>query len=288
MTTESDFKSVSNFSQEFVSGNVKAMASATGAKSADLWKIAPDKIRVLPGVNIRLQGPARDAHVRWLADQIKLHGFYQDKPLTGYVAIEGGEQVVYLLDGGCRYDAANLAIAEGAPLTTLPVVFRDRSSSMADLTIALFNSNEGKPFTVLEKALGAKRLKTYGQTDGEIAANLGITAAYVGQLLTLAGAPKKIRDMLQAGEVSATNAIKMIGKHGAGAADALDKAVKKAKDKGKGKASAGDDEASALVSLHKRHGPALFDIIGRYLDTSPDIPEPFSEELDALFAKVEK
>jgi ParB family chromosome partitioning protein len=150
----------------------------------------------------------------------------------------------------------------------------------------MLNSNEGMAFTVLEKALGAKRLKTYGKTDAEIASLMSITTAYVGQLLTLAGAPKKIRDMLQAGEVSATNAIKMMKTHGEGAADVLGKAVKTAKDKGKGKASAKDDEASALLARHKKYGPALFEIIGRYLDTKPNIPEPFSEELDVLFSKV--
>jgi hypothetical protein len=87
--------------------------------------------------------------------------------------------------------------------------------------------------------------------------------------------------------VSATNAIKMMKEHGEGAAEVLGKAVKTAKDKGKGKASAKDDEASALLARHKKHGPALFEIIGRYLDTRPNIPEPFSEELDVLFAKVE-
>lgn len=287
MTTETEFKTIANFSKEFTAGNTKAAMSAAGAKSSDLWKVPMGSFRKQEGNNIRVPGPARVAHVRWLADQIKKHGFYPSKPVTGFVILEDGDQVIVLQDGECRYDAALLAASEGAPLETLPTVILDRSNSAADLVVNMLNSNEGKPFTVLEKALGAKRLKTYGKTDTEIADLMSITAAYVGQLLTLAGAPKKIRDMLQAEEVSATNALKMMKAHGEGAADALGKAVKTAKSKGKGKASEKDDEASALVSRHKRHGPALFDIIGRYLDTSPNIPEPFSEELDALFAKVE-
>lgn len=286
MTTDAQFKTIANFSKEFTAGNTKAAMKAADAGSSDLWKVPVASIRPQEGNNLRIPGPGRDAHVRWLADQIKKHGFYPSKPLTGFVAVEGGEQVIILQDGGCRFDAAKLAISEGAPIDKLPMVIQDRSSSSVDQVVDMLNSNEGKAFTVLEKALGAKRLKTYGKTDIEIADLMGITNAYVGQLLTLAGAPKKIRDMLQAEEISATNAIKMMKAHGEGAADVLGKAVKTAKAKGKEKASAKDDEASALVSRQKKNGPALFGIIGRYLDTAPNIPEPFSEELDALYAKV--
>jgi ParB family chromosome partitioning protein len=288
MTTETEFKTIANFDAELTAGNTKTAMSQAGARSADLWKVPPENVRVMPGANLRLPGTGRDAHVRWLADQMKLYGFLPNKPLTGYVAIEGGVQVIYLQDGGCRYDAVRLAVSEGAPITTIPMVILDRSSNACDLTIAMFNANkEGKSFNALEKAIGAKRLKSFGQSDTEIAAVIGCTTAYVGQLLTLAGAPKKVRDMVQAGEVSSTNAIKMMGKHKEGASEALDKAVKAAKAKGKGKASAKDDDDSALLARQKRHGPALFALVGRYLDTKPNIPDEFGEELDALFAKVE-
>lgn len=285
--SEAQFKLIANFSRELTAGTAKTAMANARARSSDLWKVPVANIRPQEGNNIRLPGPQRDAHVRWLADQIKQHGFYNTKPLTGFVAVEGGEQVIILQDGGCRFDGAKLAISEGAPIDTLPVVLLDRSSTAVDLVVNMLNSNEGKPFTVLEKALGAKRLKTYGKTDAEISSLMSITTAYVGQLLTLAGAPRKIREMLQNDEVSATNAIKMMKEHGEGAAEVLGKAVKAAKEKGKGKASAKDDEASALLARHKKHGPALFDIIGRYLDTCPKIAEPFAEELDTLFAKVE-
>lgn len=92
--------------------------------------------------------------------------------------------------------------------------------------------------------------------------------------------------MVQSGEFAATLALESIKKHGEGAADVLGKAAGRAKEQGKGKASATHLIASDPAKLHKKYGPALFDIIGRYLDTKPDIPDPFGQELDALFAKA--
>jgi ParB family transcriptional regulator, chromosome partitioning protein len=280
------FKTIDTFNTEFTAGNIKTAMSQAGASSSDLWKVPVTQIRTLDGHNLRIPGPGREAHVAYLTASILANGFYSDKPLSGYVAQEDGNPVIYLLDGGCRYSAVLEAIKQGAPIETVPVVIKDRSSSMEDLTIALLTSNEGKQFTALEKALGAKRLKGFGKSDVEIAAVLNCTAGYVGQLLTLAGAPLKIRQMVQSGEVAATLALDAMKKHGEGAADVLGKATGRAKEQGKGKASAKHLAAPDASKLHRKHGPALFDIVGRYLDTKPNIPDPFGQELDALFAKT--
>lgn len=288
--TDAVVKAIANFSTELTAGNTKATMSAIGAKSSDLWKVKPGDINVLPDYNARLPGPNRTAHVRWLADQIKTYGFYADKPLAGFVAQEGGKQVIYLQDGHCRLEAAIIAISEGAPLETLPMVMKDRSSSMVDLTVALLNSNEGKAFTVLEKALIAKRFKNFGLEDKQVAEKMGCTSAYVGQLLTLAGAPRKIRDLLQAGDISATNAIETIRKHGDKAGEALETAVVAAKSAGKSKATAKDDKASRRVAREKKLAAALFKAVRELLDNKAVvkvIPDALYKELDTLVFKAE-
>jgi ParB family transcriptional regulator, chromosome partitioning protein len=281
----SDFKTILDFDKEFTPGNVKAAMALADAKSSDLWKVPLDALRTAPGQNMRLQGPDRDAHVEWLAGQIITHGFYSDKPLAGYVGLEDGKPVIYIQDGGCRYDATLLAVERGAPITSLPTVIK-KASTMEDLTVALLASNEGKPFSSLEKALGAKRLSSYGKSDAEISIILRCTPGYVGQLLLLAGAPSKIRTLVQEGTVSATMAVEAMVKHKDKAVEVLEGAVTTAKASGKAKASAKHSEGSLLLSRQKKHGPDLFGIIGSYLDTKPSIPDPFGQELDALFAKV--
>lgn len=280
-----DFKLISDFQAELIAGNVKAAMANAGARSSDLWKVPLAALRDLEGYNLRIPGPERDAHVANIKASILANGYYADKPLSGYVGIENGEPVIYVLDGGCRKSAVLEAAAGGAPIETVPVVIKDRSSSMEDLTTAMLESNESKAFNALEKALGAKRLKGFGQSDIRIAATLRCSPGYVGQLLTLAGAPLKIRAMVQSGEVSATLALEAMLKHKEGATAVLDGAVSKAKAAGKGKASAKHTEGSLAGSRHRKHGPALFEIVGRFLDTKPNIPEPFSTELDELFAK---
>lgn len=288
MTTDKEFKATTDYSGELTAGNLKKTMTDLGAKSNDLWKVRPSDIQILPGYNPRIRNDKYNQKIRWLADQMKEHGYYPDKPLAGYVAVEAGKQVIYLQDGHGRLEAALLAIKEGAPIETLPMVMKDRSMSQVDLTIALVTSNEGEPFGAMEKAALVKRFRAFDKTDTEIAAIMRCTPAYVGQLATLAGAPRKIRDMVADGEVSATNAIEMMRKHADGATDVLEAAVATAKAKGKGKASAKDDKASALVARQKQAGPELYRLIDLLMsDKANKFTGPASDELDSLMFKIE-
>lgn len=54
--------------------------------------------------------------------------------MAGFVAKEDGNDVIFVTDGHCRYDAVELAIAEGAELSRIPVVVAHQGTSMEDLT----------------------------------------------------------------------------------------------------------------------------------------------------------
>jgi len=228
------------FDLELVRGNVKKAMADAGAKSGDFWSVPPSMLRVIDGFNGRIRTPAYLEHLARIKDSIRENGYYQDKPLAGFVAKEDGEDVIYVTEGHTRFEAVRELIEEGHEIERVPVVVKPNGTTMEDLTFALVTSNEGRPFTTFETALMVKRLVGMGVDEATIAKRLGFKAgkAYVDDLLSLAGAPKAIRDMVIAEKISATLAIQELKRHGAKAVDRLKAAVAKAEASGKKKASA--------------------------------------------------
>lgn len=229
-----------DFNVELERGNLKgAMAEAGATNPHALWNVPYSQLRVIDGFNARVRTPEYEAHLEALTQSIIENGYYQDKPLAGYVAKdENGDNVIFLTEGHTRYEAVGRAIERGTPIETLPVVVKPRGTSMVDLTVALATSNEGRPFTPYEKAVVVKRLVGYGLDVPTIGRRLAMTTKYVNDLLTLVEAPKDVQELVAAGKVSPTLAIQELGKHGAKAAERLKAAVAKAEGSGKGKATA--------------------------------------------------
>lgn len=86
---------VTQFDTTLVAGNVKAAMRNVQASSRDLWEVNVSDIRILDDFNVRIHDSAWETHIRALANSMKVEGFYQDKPLAGYVAKEGDAQVIY-------------------------------------------------------------------------------------------------------------------------------------------------------------------------------------------------
>lgn len=224
---------------ELVRGNVKAVMKTVGATSADLWNVKPTDIKFLDGFNLRQHNDDYEAHIKWLTESILANGYYQDKPIAGYVADDpSAGNVIFCTDGHSRVTAVLRAIKLGAPIETIPMVIKPKGTTMEDLTIALITSNEGKPFAPYEKGLAIKRLIEMGISEADIAKKLGLTVPYVGDLLNLVGAPKVVRDMVINNQVSATAAVTTLKKHGAKAAEKLATGLANAKAAGKTKVTA--------------------------------------------------
>jgi len=230
-----------DFAPELVRGNLKAaMASAGATNPHSLWTVHPSHLRVIEGFNGRIRTPSYLEHLADVKNSIRENGYYQDKPLAGYVAKEDGDDVIYVTEGHTRFEAVRELIDEGHEIEKVPVVIKPNGTSMEDLTIALVTSNNGRPFTTYETALMVKRLIGMGLDEATIAKRLNFKSGkkYVDDLLTLAGAPKAIRDMVIADKIAATLAIQELTKHGAKATERLKAAVEKATAGGKKKASA--------------------------------------------------
>ena len=268
------------FTPELVSGSVKTAMRDASAKSADLWKVAPGKLRVIEGFNGRIRTPAYEEHLQRIKQSIIENGYYPDKPLAGYIAKEGDENVIYVTEGHTRFEAVREAVAEGHEIESIPVVVKPAGTSVEDLTVALVTSNEGRPFTTYEKSLMIKRLIGMGMDEDTIAKRLMMTKKQVENLLVLAGAPKQIRDWVIAEKISATFAIDELQKHGAKAVERLKKAIETAAGKGKKKASAKHvDDKPAKAKKDKAKAETQADDIG---DDAPDNSK--SIDAEAVFA----
>lgn len=220
---------------ELSAGNVKA--AMRGASSRDLWQVPIADLHVIDGFNVRADGAEHAEHLAGLVDSILANGFYQSKPLSGYVAQERGKEVIYVTDGHCRLEAAAEAIRRGAEIKTLPVVVVPRGTSLEDLTVGLVTNNSGKPLSQYEVGVVCKRLVGYGWDEATIAKRLCMNVQRVCDLLSLVGASAAVRRLVTDGVVSASQAIDTLKRHGEGAAQKLQAGADRARAKGKKKAT---------------------------------------------------
>ena len=273
---------------QLVQGNTKAAMKAAGASSRDLWQVEFGQLRIIPGFNTRIKNAAYFAHVRNIADSIKAEGYYQDKPMAGFVAKENGQDVIFVTDGHCRYDAVELAISEGAEIVRIPVVVAHQGTSMEDLTVALVRANSGKPLEPYEIGMVCKRLTRYNWEIETIAQRLGFSEKYVEGLLLLMGSQIEIRNMVQNDEVAASTAIEAIRKYGEKAYSKLKQALDAAKASGGEKATKKYLPEQIFKKRVAKAAPSMFNAISEiqadpgYDHISPEL----REKLEALLKEL--
>jgi ParB/RepB/Spo0J family partition protein len=207
-----------DFNLVFDQGGMKAAMTQSGAKSRDLLMVPIDQLKIVAGLNVRIQDAAYEAHVEEIKESIIKNGFYQHFPISGYAGKEGDQTFIYITGGFTRYEAAKRAIAAGEGIETLPVVLKPPGTSMLDLTIALAQDNTGAPLKPYERAIVIKRLVGYGMDEPVIATRMGISEQYVKDLLYMLSLPMPIQHMVIEGSTTAGTAIQTARKNGAQAA----------------------------------------------------------------------
>jgi len=207
------------------------IASISDGRS-DLHKLNPKLIKIKDNWNSRdFDDPTNKSHIEELALSIAEIGVRQ--PLT--VSWENGE--AWLSDGECRLRAVMLAISRGAEIKTVPVILEDRYSNDADKLFSQIIRNSGKPFSQMEQAKVFKRLVDMGWQQGDIAKKAGVSPARISQILDLLTMPEPIKQMVVAGQVSASMAVATLKEHnGAKATQVLQDAVAVAQSEGKERA----------------------------------------------------
>jgi len=228
-------------------GKTADAVKSSGAATGKVYSVPVAAVKVIPGFNVRVNTPDYVAHRDMIAESIRNNGYDETKPLSGYVAKEGDENVIYVTDGHTRLDAVNAlnadedVVSTGKTIDKVPVVVRATAPSLAELTVALHTNNTGRPLTPFELGVVVKRLlKEDGADKASIAKSLSITPRYVDDVLLLVNSPKVVRTAVLEGKVSSTMAIQTLRKDPEKAADKIEAAVAKATAAGKSKATAKD------------------------------------------------
>lgn len=282
------WQSITKFDATIVPASHKKLLRSMAHGKGNQICVFPEDIRIIPGFNPRLPTAEFEAHIREVADSIKEHGFYEDKPIAGFAGMDGTKPVFYLTDGEVRYRAALIARSEGAPLEVLPAVLKREGTSLEDLTVALVRSNGGKRFTPLELSIVCARLSKFNWDTPKIAKALSISGEYVSQLLLLASAPKPVRDMVQAGDTSAGVAITALKNHGADAQKVIEQAAHTAKAQGKTSVSKRHLPEEIHKKAVRKAAPVLLDAlttIQAHKDFSA-MPDDLRKLIDEVLEKV--
>lgn len=228
-------------------GNTAAAMKAAGATNGKLFLVPVDKIKPIPGFNVRVDGAGYQARIATLASMIAANGFNDAKPLAGYVAKEGEENVIYVTDGYTRLAAVQKLLADKESdftIDKLPVIVSTNAPSLTDLTVNLHTANSGSPLSPFELGVVVKRLlREEGADKAAIAGRLGVTPRYLDDVLLLVNSPKEVRTAVLNEQVSSTMAIQELRKAGDEPKKAVERitaAVEKATASGKTKATAKD------------------------------------------------
>lgn len=257
------------FAHELTAAPVDPTMKAAEATSAKLYRVPVSKIKVIPGFNVRVQSPDYIAHRDAIRASIAANGYDSTKPLAGYVAKEGDENVIYVTDGHTRLDAVNEYnadpdTAEKDEINTLPVMVQPKEVSLTDLTVMLHTANSGRPLTPFELGVVVKRLLAEeGAKKADIAARLGVTTRYLDDVLLLANADSKVKQHVAAGSVSSTMAIQLLRKDADSAAEKIEAAVKKTAGTGKKatKKHTGPKMQKVKVSVSVAEGTDMKEIV---------------------------
>jgi len=231
-------------------GKTADAVKSSGAATGKVYSVPVAAVKVIPGFNVRVDSPAYRDRISALASMIETNGYDETKPLAGYVAKEGDDNVIYVTDGHTRLAAVNdinaRAGEDGGPtaIDKVPVIVRTTAPSMVELTLALHTANSGEPLSPFELGVVVKRLlKEDGADKAVIAKQLGVSGRYLDDVLLLVNSPKEVRTAVLEGQVSSTLAIGELRKAGENPTKAVERitaAVEKAKAAGKTKATAKD------------------------------------------------
>ena len=82
------------FNAALVPASQKTLFASLVHVRGDVVMVMIEDIRVIDGLNVRIQGDSLTAHIRSIADSIKKHGFKQSKPLAGYAGKCGNRSVL--------------------------------------------------------------------------------------------------------------------------------------------------------------------------------------------------
>jgi ParB/RepB/Spo0J family partition protein len=240
-------------------GDAKEVTS--GLSTVRTYLVPVDSLTVVPGFNLRVTDhPDYQAFIADLVNSIDAEGFYDTKPLSGFVAkMPDGVSRIVITDGHGRYEAVKrlneLRVAAGNPtIDKLPMILKKPTVTALDLAVALYQENNQRNLSMIELAVMVKRMHKGGMKKADIAKRIRKTPRYVDDLLYLIDCDKDVRLLVMQGKISGTEVVKRLRAadqnpdKAAGrqqAIDAMKELVDRANAKGQAKVTAKDGDGAA-------------------------------------------
>lgn len=197
---------------------------AAVVKSLPTFGVAPSAITVVPGFNGR---PIDPAHVQvlkaaWRAGKAQTPPHNPLGELT--LRVVGG--VLALLDGEHRLNAYNELIAEGEPIERVPC--KEYKGDDKGALLLMLGANSGKGWEMHQLGVKyAEAVNIFGMTYSEVAAVRGMSVQHVKDCIRLVEQPEALTQAVAAGDISASQAMKLVKSTGSGEAAA--EVIKQAK-----------------------------------------------------------
>lgn len=226
--------------------NVNNNVEMNTTKRTDIYQIDPRNIVVVEGFNAR-----KEFDLDELKAQIKAQGVLNPITVIPFKD-ENGDEKYRLVDGERRYRSVMALLEEGEDIRRIKAMYLPKNTKEEDMYIQQMMRNEGKNFTMIECANLFNLFKNkYGYTQNEIAEKFGKKASFVSQCLGLLDLNPEIQEKMMKGEIS-TDAVKTIVSNHKNdekaQVEAVEKAVKEAKAKGKKTATAKDVSSETQVA----------------------------------------
>lgn len=207
-------------------------------KRTDIYQIDPRNIVVVDGFNAR-----RDFALDELIEQIRKQGVLNPITVVPFKDEDGNEKY-RLVDGERRYRAVMALLEEGEDIRRIKAMYLPKNTKEEDMYIQQMMRNEGRNFSEYECALLFNLFKEkYGYSQTEIADKFGKKTSFVSRCLSLLDVAPELQEKMEKGEISTDAVHTIINNHKddeKAQVEAVEKAVKEAKAKGKKTATAKD------------------------------------------------
>jgi len=212
--------------EPFVSLKVAAEKKIHGddVSKVTSFAVAPHLLEIEEGFNAR---PLNPDHVAEMSLAMRNGATFP--PLE--VRVDDGH--ILIVDGHHRHAAALKAIAEGYEIKALDC--RHFRGNDADRVAHMLNSASGLALTPLQLGVQYRKLIGFGWTEAQIANRRGKSVQHVKDMIQLAEANSDVHQLVNAGHISGTAALKMIKQHGSNAGAVIRQGVEQAKADGKTK-----------------------------------------------------
>lgn len=198
-----------------VANSLRTLQNQSGGeiKRGNKFMVPPGMISIQEGFNVRSAFNPE----YWESDEAVQHiesfcHSYTEGKFVPPIVVQVRDGNCLVRDGEHRYRGLMLAIERGAQIQTIEVV--EISGDELDELDTLYNSNNGKQWGVIGRAVIMKRYSSYGLTNAEIAIRLKVSEGTVSNYLMVMQMPLEMKRRISDGSLKLSVALEQFRNYG--------------------------------------------------------------------------